>query len=57
MDIELLKNFLVLLVDEVPIYLVWVIGIVISIAQRKKHPQVSLLTSISLIIFMIAVTV
>jgi len=54
MDTDVLGLFLVYFVNHIPTYVVWGIGIIISILRRRKHPQVSLLTILSLIVFMIS---
>jgi hypothetical protein len=47
-----MENFLLpymaLLLEYVPQYLVWIIGLILSIIHYKKHSKVSILTLISL---------
>jgi hypothetical protein len=35
-----------------PVYIVWIVGIAVSILVRKKHPQASPLATISLSLFL-----
>ena len=47
-SIILLKSFLL---DQIPVFVVWLAGIVLALVRWKRHPKVSLLTIIAFVIF------
>ena len=53
MDKAILPAYFVSLLPNTPLYLVWIIGLVLSILHRRRHSKVSLLTFISLSMFVV----
>ena len=54
MDNALLPVYFISLLPNTPLYLVWIIGLILSIIYRRRHSKVSLLTFISLSMFVVA---
>lgn len=53
MDNAMLPVYFLSLLPNTPVYLVWIIGLVLSIIHRRRHSKVSLFTFISLSMFVV----
>ncbi len=51
---EILVQILTAYSVQLPIFLLWVIGIILSLTRYRKHPRVSLLTTAALSILLIS---
>ncbi len=46
-------SFIPVILVQLPLYLVWLVGIILAIAFWRRHPRVSLLTIIALVLFLL----
>ena len=53
MDGSIIPVYFLSLLPSLPLYLIWIIGLVLSIVHWKKHSRVSLFTFISLSILLV----
>ncbi len=51
MDTNLTSLIINSLLMQVPVFLVWLVGLVLALVRWKRHPKVSLLTCIAFVMF------
>ncbi len=51
MDMNLIPLIINSLLMQVPVFLVWLVGLVLALVRWKRHPKVSLLTCIAFVMF------
>ncbi len=49
---ELIMQTLVVLLPRVPLYLIWIVGIVLAVIYRRRDRRVTLLTAVALTLFL-----